>query len=496
MLGACSRFPEQTSASLKRLEQVAQDEQLYEVQFRHGVDSIRQRIATAKTDSMKWEHMYRLSMKFLHYDIDSASYYVRKKAMFSRTREQEVLDEIQRLHFICYRGQHTFAIEEFRKIDTTSFGNRVQYRYLIADIGFHRHFDEDEEYLYDVARLIKMYPKSNYGTRMRAERLVRNGRYAEAIELADSRINTKDKNLYANLAEILSDAYGALGDKNQQYYWLAESVAMHMKMCDRWHYSIQKLSSLYLEDGDYEKAYFYITRMNDDSQKGHYYNAMQVSYKFKDVVNEVLLESENRRRVSFEVTMSLLAVLFILSIVITINTVRFNRKVRRLNSQLKLRNDELFQANRIRDTYLFRYMLLSSEYIGRLAENRKHLKQILKKDGTDGVVAYLKAPNYDTEEYQLFFTEFDQAFINLFPDFVKNVNLILKEDCRIPQESFRPPLSMELRILALLKLGMKSSSDISVFLNCALSSVYSVRSRSTANSIYPKKEFEEKIGNC
>lgn len=435
-------------------------------------------------------------MKFLHYDIDSASFYARRKSMYSRTKEQEVLDEIQRLHYICYRGQHTLAIEDFRKIDTTGIGKRAQYRYLIADIGFHNHFNEEQEYLQDVERMMKMFPTSNYGTRVKAESLLRHGCHDEAIELAHSRINTKDKNLYANLAEILSDAYGALGDRNKQYYWLAKSVAMHMRMCDRWHYSIQKLSSLYLADGDYEKAYYYITRMNSDSQKGHYYNAMQVSYKFKDVVNDILLESENRRRVSSEISLFLIIVLLVLSIIVTLNTIRFNRKVHRLNSQLMLRNEKLHQANRIRDAYLFRYMLLSSEYISKLAENRKHMKQILKKEGPSGVAAYLRAPNYDTEEYKTFFAEFDLAFINLFPNFVKNVNLLLKEEARIPESSFTSPLTMELRILALLKLGMKSSSDISTFLNCALSSVYSVRSRSVANSIYPKKEFEGKLENC
>lgn len=495
LISSCSELSKETVAALDILDSVIEDEDIYEGRFYEEIDSLKQEIEQAGTDSLKWERMYMLSMRFRHYDIDSASYYCKKRADFQRTAEQVVLDEIQQLHFICYRGQHADALVDFCMIDTTSTCDRIQYRYLIADIGFHRHFHEDEALEASINRLITLFPESHYGIRQRGEELIDKGKYNEAVDFIYPYLNTRDLNLKASLENILADAYAALGARDLQYRYLAKSATTHLRECDRWHYSLSQLSNCFLEDGDSERAVYYISIMNNNSQKGHYYNAMKSSYSFKDTVMKALQETHKRRRYLYEIIILLLLSVLVLALFISASTIRYGRKVHRLNSQLKIKNENLLEANNIRDAYLFRYMLLSSKYIGKLSENRKQMRQIFKKGGVDGLLNYIKMPNYEDDEYKSFFNNFDQAFIKLFPNFIEKVNLLLREDSQIPREEFTCPMSMELRILALIKLGMKSSSDMAVFLNCALSSIYSVRSRCASNSIYSKKDFEEKIEN-
>ena len=168
------------------------------------------------------------------------------------------------------------------------------------------------------------------------------------------------------------------------------------------------------------------------------------------------------------------------------------RREVRLRKQLKLTNKELLDANKIKNSYVFRYMELSVGYIDRIAETRTEIRSIAKNEGLEAVMRNLKSPSMMYREYDAFYRIFDETFLGIFPDFVERVNELLEEPARFPVRS-DGALSTELRILAVMRLGITDSGCIASFLNCASATVYTYRTKLRNSALGSRSDFERKI---
>ena len=119
-------------------------------------------------------------------------------------------------------------------------------------------------------------------------------------------------------------------------------------------------------------------------------------------------------------------------------------------------------------------MKLSTHYIRQVDETRKEIRRTARSGGLDAVMALLRSPRYTDEEYKRFYKMFDSTFVGLFPHFVDKVNEIMPEDSRL---QIKPDgsLSTEIRILAIIRLGITKSPEIAEVLNCAVNTVYKYR---------------------
>ena len=123
---------------------------------------------------------------------------------------------------------------------------------------------------------------------------------------------------------------------------------------------------------------------------------------------------------------------------------------------------------------------------------RSSLKCCTKAGKQNDIVKQLKSGQYFDEEKQRFFNDFDTAFLDTHPNFVQHFNELLQ-----PEHRITPPdgghLTPELRIFALIRLGVKDIAEIAHFLNYSLPTIYNYRSRIHAIALYPKKEFEQRL---
>jgi len=136
-------------------------------------------------------------------------------------------------------------------------------------------------------------------------------------------------------------------------------------------------------------------------------------------------------------------------------------------------------------------MELSSNYIYKVDEIKFRYRKILKEKGPDFLLAVFREPNFADSEYPNYWNNFDKIFLSIFPDFVDRVNALM-----LPGHEFVPEgpqsLNTELRILALIRLGINESKRISSILHISKGTVYTYRSIMRQNSASPE-EFEEKI---
>ncbi|MBQ4286149.1 MAG: helix-turn-helix domain-containing protein, partial [Bacteroidales bacterium] len=114
----------------------------------------------------------------------------------------------------------------------------------------------------------------------------------------------------------------------------------------------------------------------------------------------------------------------------------------------------------------------------------------VRKGGFEAVSAELSEP-FDTDaEYRVFYNNFDQVFLQLFPTFVEEVNALLQTPL-VPKPDRL--LNTELRILALLRLGVTDSVKIAHFLRCSLSTVYNYRTRLRGSALSAREDFETAV---
>ena len=166
-----------------------------------------------------------------------------------------------------------------------------------------------------------------------------------------------------------------------------------------------------------------------------------------------------------------------------------NKYVTRVNAL----NEKLRMTSKMSKNYVGIVFQLYSSYIKQLGMFRSKIHTALKRGSVD-LALELTSPSGESssEERKMLFRNFDSAFIDIFPEFIEMVNSCLK-----PEEKIVPKkteiLNNELRILALIKLGIEDSKEIANLLHCSIKTVYNLRSNFKSRLSVSEDEFNHTI---
>ena len=151
------------------------------------------------------------------------------------------------------------------------------------------------------------------------------------------------------------------------------------------------------------------------------------------------------------------------------------------------------EVNRIKDEYIGRFLQLSSNLIKRGEEHGKMLNRLARDRKLDDLYAELKSQQFLSGGIRMFHQNFDEAFLNIYPDFIAEVNKLMTEENQFtPSEDGYKKLTTELRILALLRLGIADNQEIADILRSSITTIYTYRSKLKAKAIN-KEAFEDDI---
>ena len=159
-----------------------------------------------------------------------------------------------------------------------------------------------------------------------------------------------------------------------------------------------------------------------------------------------------------------------------------------LNTQLQEVNDQLRESNYVKEEYIGYVFNICSTYISKLEEFRKNINRKLKVGQIEDVKAITDSSATASNELKEFYQNFDTIFLHLYPDFVGDFNALLLPEERIELKEGEL-LNTELRIHALIRLGITDSVKIADFLHCSAQTVYNNRLRTRNKSIIPKEDF-------
>lgn len=162
------------------------------------------------------------------------------------------------------------------------------------------------------------------------------------------------------------------------------------------------------------------------------------------------------------------------------------------NKRLKKMNRELKEANAAKEEYIGLFLSMCSNYIDKMKAYQSGVRKLALAGNLDKLIAETSSPNNVEKELKEFYNMFDQAFLKLYPKFVEQFNGLLREDARIELKNGKL-LNTELRIFALIRLGITQSSDIASMLRYSVNTIYNYRAQIKNSAIGDRDDFEERI---
>lgn len=271
---------------------------------------------------------------------------------------------------------------------------------------------------------------------------------------------------YAMMAMGLARAYRLIGNYALEEKFLMLAAMTDTKLAVKENEALLTLAVNLYHKGDIDRAYNYIKVALDDAI---FYNS-----RFKNTViarihpiieNTYLIRLEKQKQnLRFYI---FLTSLFVVALAITLYfTYKQTKIVSRAKRHLKAMNEELVglnknldEANLIKEKYVGYFMNQCAVYINKLDEYRKNVNRKIKTGQIDDL--YKSSSRPFEKELEELYHNFDKAFLKLYPNFVEKFNSLLKPEERYKLE--KDQLNTELRIFALIRLGITDVGQIAVF---------------------------------
>lgn len=270
--------------------------------------------------------------------------------------------------------------------------------------------------------------------------------------------------------------------------------------------SFQNLALTCYELGEIDNAYRYIqSAMNDAVFCNVRYRTIESS-EFYPIINSAFQAKEASQKETLQFSLLLISLLSLLLIVVMVYIYKQMKKLARIKNQLKKTNKQLTElndelqmsnihleeANHVKEEYIGRFFDQCSEYIEKIENYRKELNRKAKNNQLDDLFKMLKSKAIVEAELMELYAKFDSIFLNIYPDFIEEFNNLL-----VPEERIYPKqdelLTTELRIYALIRLGITDSNKIASFLRYSLRTVYNYRTKVRNKSAVTRGDFEDYV---
>jgi hypothetical protein len=331
-------------------------------------------------------------------------------------------------------------------------------------------------------------------------KLLKSGRTDKAInnlKVLISKYKLTDHE-FAVTTSTLSDIYIRANQPENAIALLIQAAIADAKSSTKEAAAMTNLAQLLHQHGDVKNAYVFIKQAMDDAV---YYGArqrkIQVSAILPVIAGERISYVEQQRQVLF-LYASLLTVLAIIVVVFAVIIYKQLRKLKladkvilEANHNLQESINKLNEADKIKEEYIGYYFNLIAEYINKLDKFKRSVDNKLTTKRYDDIRLLVNNINLTKEREELFIN-FDKAFLKIFPNFVHDYNALFSEENRVkllPNQL----LNTDLRIFALVRLGISDTEKIAHILEYSVNTIYNYKARIKGKSTISNDEFEHKI---
>ncbi len=298
-------------------------------------------------------------------------------------------------------------------------------------------------------------------------------------------------------AYTLSESYRLKGDKEKEKEYLIVSAMADMKTAVREYISLRKLAVLLYQEGDIERAYSYVKICMEDAAACNARLRKLEILEIFPIINDAYQQKTEKQQEQMKwalVSISLLSLFLLLAIFYVYKQMKkvaaarrevidTNKRLKELNDELHLSNAQLKEANHsiaensyLKEEYIGRYMDQCSVYLEKMDNYRRSLGKIAATGNVEELYKNIKSSKFIEGELKEFYTNFDNTFLQLFPTFVEDFNALLADDEQISLKAGER-MNTELRIFALIRLGITDSVKIAQFLRYSVTTIYNYRTK-------------------
>ena len=160
--------------------------------------------------------------------------------------------------------------------------------------------------------------------------------------------------------------------------------------------------------------------------------------------------------------------------------------------KLKEANHSIAENSYLKEEYIGRYMDQCSVYLEKMDNYRRSLGKIAATGNVEELYKNIKSSKFIEVELKEFYTNFDNTFLQMFPTFVEDFNALLTNDERISLKTGER-MNTELRIFALIRLGISDSVKIAQFLRYSVTTIYNYRTKVRNKAASDRNLLEQEV---
>jgi DNA-binding CsgD family transcriptional regulator len=474
----------------------------------------------------------QLIKEYIPYNFNSALHYIELNLAIAKKASNQVWkneSNLQLSRILSTSGNYKEAIDILELIPRKTLSNKAldDYYYNLMKVYWSLYFytPAKENYtryklLYTTYKdsLLRSTDKNSDRYRSIIEEQLRDGGQFEASikmndkRLAATQLGTRD---YSRITFDRSQSYKQLKNQELQKKFLILSAISDIRGSVKDNASLTALAMILFKENQIDKAHQYINFSFADVvfyNSSFRYGAISNILPIINKVHEINSEKQKNKLHWYLYTISLLTFILLLTVIYIYrqlkNLSRARKDLQELNNQLKIVNEslvnanqkltglygELSESNHIKEYYIGNFLSICSNYIEKLDMHRKMVKKMIVAKQFVELFEKTKSSQLIDEELELFYKNFDATFLNIYPDFVKQLNDLLLPEERILLKK-GDLLNTELRIFALIRLGISDSANIAKLLRYSVNTIYNYRVKIKNKAAVPRDDFEKLILN-
>ncbi len=523
-----------TDILLKKLDNAIEQRDILAKGKENTINRLKHELQTAVGKRNLSEEI-RISEALWHeysaYNTDQALYYAAEMVKASEEagdKEHVIYGTFHRIESLMTAGMFKEAYDVLQPIrqEARKEQFRALYYHLCRTLfGYMTDYavspEERERYktLTDVYRdsVLSCYPKnSGLYNMMLADKYITLNENQAAIDCLIPVKPSTDLRFNAAYYYTLGEAYYAAEKYHQAFDAYVQSATYDMLSSTREYISLRKVAIMLYKQGDINTAYRYLSICMEDAKLCNARLRIFEILEAFPVINQAYLAKQRQQQyllVAGLVAISLLALLLFFAFRRMQRQRNATRKMQKelsdANGQLKIANVRLKNAAEelkeqsaqieessiLKEIYIGRYMDQCSSYLEKLDQFRRHVRKVADYGTKQELKEALKSSTKELEEeLSEFYSNFDDTFLGLFPTFVPDFNNLLQEGEAI-QVKPGQKMNTELRIFALIRLGITDSVKIAQFLRYSTTTIYNYRTRIRNKAKGNRDELEKKVAN-
>ena len=523
-VAACRPAPRpdrETQQLLLELDGYISASNMYVARKLDQMDALGMLARSTRDPLRRYELEMNIAREFFAFSFDSTQFYLKHCQELAR----DVLDDLDLYneasvllgHLYAKAGSYLEASQLlYGGLDTATFSQPLMADYMWALYDYSKDLAGNSGMVEKLSippdssfrpRLYQLLPKDSDRWRsVLRDEFMAQGRLASADSvnrLLLSTVKPEDRN-FAIFAYFESEIENLKGNQTARIAWLIRSAECDLVNAVKDYASLTMVAQNILPL-DVDRSFRYLRMAQEDAVL---YNAKlrpwQISRFLMEVEKAYAVRQDRQNKTSVVSSILLAILVLVLSLItyfLVVRSLKLSRMQKALadsnvrlaaaNEELSVLNQRISKADKVKDAYIMDFLQGLSEQVATIRSQDNRFRNLLKQGKSDQLFRELAISERSEKALEDFYRKFDETFLALYPDFVEQFNALLQEDARIVPPPGR--LTTELRIFALIRLGVDDSKKIATMLDYSVSTIYNYKVSVKNAALGVRDKFEEQV---